>query len=158
MQSLKSLVPFRTNLSQPEYIPTRLMQFFHILASKFPNHKLVSSDFHKLGEAVEGINAPVVQTRYKRRMIPVSTPLVSLFYFLHLQYYILTSTRSTKATSTSSSPPTSRSWSPCTRPSQASLRARTRTRSSWRAGLISPRRARRTGTIRWSPGTRTRAS
>jgi hypothetical protein len=57
------------------------MQFFHILASKFPNHKLVSSDFHKLDEAVEGINAPVVQTRYKRRMIPVSTPLVSLLIF-----------------------------------------------------------------------------
>jgi hypothetical protein len=78
LQGSRLMVPFRTNLSQPEYIPTRLMQFFHILASKFPNHKLVSSDFHKLGEAVEGINAPVVQTRYKRRMIPVSTPLVSL--------------------------------------------------------------------------------
>ncbi|KAF3051945.1 hypothetical protein E8E11_007394 [Didymella keratinophila] len=81
MQSLKGLVPFRTNLSRPEYIPTRLMQFFHILASKFPNHKLISSDFHKLGEAVEGINAPVVQTRYKRQMIPVSTPLVHQGYF-----------------------------------------------------------------------------
>lgn len=76
MHSLKSLVPFRSNLSTPEYIPTRLMQFFYMLYSKFPNHKLISSDFHKLGDAVEGINAPVVQTRFKREMIPVSTPLV----------------------------------------------------------------------------------
>lgn len=79
MQNLRSLVPFRGNLSTPEYIPTRLMQFFHILYEKFPNHKLISSDFNKLGDAVEGLNAPVVQTRYKREMIPVSTPLVSSF-------------------------------------------------------------------------------
>lgn len=77
MQNLRSLVPFRSNLSMPEYIPTRLMQFFYMLYSKFPNHKLISSDFHKLDETVEGINAPVVQTRYRREMIPVSTPLVS---------------------------------------------------------------------------------
>jgi len=77
MNNLKSLVPFRSNMSMPEYIPTRLMQFFYMLYEKFPNHKLISSDFHKLGDAVEGINAPVVQTRYKRQMIPVSTPLVS---------------------------------------------------------------------------------
>jgi hypothetical protein len=78
MNNLRSLVPFRSNMSTPEYIPTRLMQFFYMLYSKFPNHKLISSDFHKLSDAVEGINAPVVQTRYKRQMIPVSTPLVSL--------------------------------------------------------------------------------
>jgi hypothetical protein len=53
------------------------MQFFYTLYEKFPNHKLVSSDFHKLADAVEGLNAPVVQTRYKRKMIPVTTPLVS---------------------------------------------------------------------------------
>lgn len=77
MNSLRSLLPFRGSLSTPEYIPTRLMQFFYMLYQKFPNHRLISSDFHRLGDAVEGINAPVVQTRYKRQMIPVSTPLVS---------------------------------------------------------------------------------
>jgi len=77
MQNLKSLVPWQGTLSQPEYIPTRLMQFFYTLYEKFPNHKLVSSDFHKLSDAVEGLNAPVVQTRYRRQMIPVTTPLVS---------------------------------------------------------------------------------
>jgi hypothetical protein len=76
MANLKSLVPWQSPLSTPEYIPTRLMQFFSILYHKFPNHKLISSDFNKLSDAVPGINAPVVQTRYKREMIPVSTPLV----------------------------------------------------------------------------------
>ena len=79
MNSLRSLLPFRGSLTTPEYIPTRLMQFFYMLYHKFPNHRLISSDFHQLGDAVEGINAPVVQTRYKRQMIPVSTPLVSPF-------------------------------------------------------------------------------
>jgi hypothetical protein len=77
MQHLRALVPFRGSLSGPEYIPTRLMQFFYILYNYFPNHKLITSDFNKLSDTVEGINAPVVQTRYKREMIPVSTPLVS---------------------------------------------------------------------------------
>ncbi|KAF2750625.1 DUF185-domain-containing protein [Sporormia fimetaria CBS 119925] len=80
-QNLQSLLPFRSTLSAPEYIPTRLMQFFQILYEKFPTHKLVTSDFHTLSDAVPGINAPVVQTRYKREMIPVSTPLVHQGYF-----------------------------------------------------------------------------
>ncbi|KAF2281172.1 DUF185-domain-containing protein [Westerdykella ornata] len=81
MHNLRSLVPFRSSLSQPEYIPTRLMQFFYMLYQKFPNHKLISSDFNVLSDAVPGYNAPVVQTRYKRQMIPVSTPLVHQGYF-----------------------------------------------------------------------------
>jgi hypothetical protein len=81
------LIPWRGTLSQPEYIPTRLMQFFFMLYEKFPNHKLICSDFHKLGDTVEGINAPVVQTRYKRQMIPVTTPLVSSpASFICMQY------------------------------------------------------------------------
>ncbi|KAF2118473.1 S-adenosyl-L-methionine-dependent methyltransferase [Lophiotrema nucula] len=79
--NLRSLLPFQSPLSIPEYIPTRLMQFFDILYHKFPAHKLIASDFNKLSDAVEGINAPVVQTRYKRQMIPVSTPLVHQGYF-----------------------------------------------------------------------------
>jgi hypothetical protein len=64
------------NLTIPEYIPTRLMQFFDILHNYFPAHRILASDFHTLPEAVVGINGPVVQTRYQRRMIPVATPLV----------------------------------------------------------------------------------
>ena len=71
-------MPFAYNLSPPEYVPTRLMHFFDVLREYFPAHKLVTSDFHSLPDAVPGTNAPVVQTRYQRRMVPVSTPLVSL--------------------------------------------------------------------------------
>ena len=67
------------NLTIPEYIPTRLMQFFDILHNYFPAHRILCSDFHSLPEAVVGVNGPVVQTRYQRRMIPVSTPLVCAF-------------------------------------------------------------------------------
>jgi len=78
MHNLRTLLPFRSSLSQPEYIPTRLMQFFYILYQKFPNHKLITSDFHTLPDTVAGINAPVVQTRFGRKTIPVTTPLVSV--------------------------------------------------------------------------------
>ena len=67
------------NLTIPEYIPTRLMQFFDILHNYFPAHRILCSDFHTLPDAVIGVNGPVVQTRYQRRMIPVSTPLVRCF-------------------------------------------------------------------------------
>lgn len=66
-------------LSEAEYIPTRLMGFFEVLERSFPNHQLVTSDFHSLPDATPGLNGPVVQTRYKRRPVPVSTPLVSCF-------------------------------------------------------------------------------
>ncbi|GAB7341930.1 hypothetical protein MBLNU457_g0236t2 [Dothideomycetes sp. NU457] len=81
LRRLRSSLPFAYNLSQPEYIPTRLMNFFDVLRKYFPNHKLVSSDFHALPDAVKGFNSPVVQTRYKRRMVPVRTPLVYQGYF-----------------------------------------------------------------------------
>ncbi|EGX91316.1 COG1565 domain protein [Cordyceps militaris CM01] len=73
--------PFAPNLSQAEYIPTRLMQFFDVLERYFPAHRLVTSDFDTLPQAVKGLNAPVVQTRYNRRMVPVTTPLVHQGYF-----------------------------------------------------------------------------
>ena len=76
MRKLRSLLPFTPNLSDPEYIPTRLMQFFDILGKYFPAHRLVTSDFHDLPDAVKGVNAPVVQTRYQRRTVPVTTPYV----------------------------------------------------------------------------------
>ncbi|GAM82692.1 hypothetical protein ANO11243_006750 [Dothideomycetidae sp. 11243] len=79
---LRARSPFQYSMAGPaEYIPTRLMQFFDVLRRYFPEHRLVSSDFHSLPDAVEGWCAPVVQTRYKRRMVPVSTPLVHQGYF-----------------------------------------------------------------------------
>ena len=64
------------NLTVPEYIPTRLMHFFDVLKDYFPKHELLISDFHALPDTVRGINAPVVQTRYQRRVVPVTTPYV----------------------------------------------------------------------------------
>jgi len=77
IRNFKSKLPFAANLTVPEYIPTRLMQFFDILREYFPQHQLLTSDFHALPDAVKGYNAPVVQTRYQRRTVPVSTPYVS---------------------------------------------------------------------------------
>ncbi|KUI57098.1 hypothetical protein VP1G_04402 [Cytospora mali] len=72
---------YSSGLSGPEYIPTRLMGFFEVLERYFPNHQLVASDFHSLPDAIRGLNAPIVQTRYQRRPVPVSTPLVHQGYF-----------------------------------------------------------------------------
>jgi hypothetical protein len=79
LRKFRNSVPFAPNLSHPEYIPTRLMQFFDILAKYFPGHRLLTSDFHDLPDTIKGVNAPVVQTRYMRRTVPVTTPFVSLF-------------------------------------------------------------------------------
>ncbi|KAK5631534.1 hypothetical protein RRF57_007248 [Xylaria bambusicola] len=75
LRALKRNLPFSPNLSEPEYIPTRLMHFFDILEKYFPAHRLMTSDFHTLPDAIKGLNSPVVQTRYQRRMVPVTTPL-----------------------------------------------------------------------------------
>lgn len=65
-----------TDLTEPEFIPTRLMQFFDILHNYFPAHRLLSSDFSHFPSEVRGVNAPAVQTRYQRQMVGVTTPLV----------------------------------------------------------------------------------
>ncbi|KAF8469657.1 S-adenosyl-L-methionine-dependent methyltransferase [Kalaharituber pfeilii] len=80
-RSIRAKLPFATNLSKPEFIPTKLVQFFEILRDRFPAHRLVTADFHSLPDAVEGVNAPVVQTRYRRKTIPVSTIYVHQGYF-----------------------------------------------------------------------------
>ena len=77
LRIFKSKLPFAANLTLPEYIPTRLLQFFDVLTDYFPKHELLTSDFHALPDAIKGINAPVVQTRYQRRVVPVTTPYVS---------------------------------------------------------------------------------
>ncbi|KAH7321269.1 S-adenosyl-L-methionine-dependent methyltransferase [Stachybotrys elegans] len=81
LRHLSTKMPFAANLSDAEYIPTRLMQFFDVLEKYFPGHRLLTSDFDALPQAVKGLNAPVVQTRYQRRMVPVTTPLVHQGYF-----------------------------------------------------------------------------
>ena len=80
LRKLRARLPFAANLTVPEYIPTRLMQFFGILRDYFPLHQLLASDFDALPGAIKGMNAPVVQTRYQRRTIPVRTPLVGLLH------------------------------------------------------------------------------
>ena len=75
-RKLQGAMPFAPNMTLPEYIPTRLMQFFDVLHDYFPAHRLIASDFDYLPDAVPGYNAPVVQTRYQRRNVQVTTPFV----------------------------------------------------------------------------------
>ena len=77
IRKFKFRLPLAPNLTVPEYIPTRLMHFFDILRDYFPRHRLLASDFNYLPGSIKGVNSPVVQTRYQRRVIPVTTPLVS---------------------------------------------------------------------------------
>lgn len=85
IRTLKSRLPFAPNLTVPEYIPTRLMQFFETLKDFFPRHQLVTSDFNDLPERISGFGSPVVQTRFQRRTVPVTTPYVSPSSFPALQ-------------------------------------------------------------------------
>lgn len=75
------MLPLAPNLTEPEFIPTKLFLFLETLKSYFPNHRLVLSDFSYLPDAVEGINGPVVQTRYKGTMVPCSTYMVQPGWF-----------------------------------------------------------------------------
>lgn len=81
LRKVRHTLPLAPNLTLPEYIPTRLMQFFQILGTQFPAHRLITSDFHSLPNSSAGFNAPVVQTRYQRRTVLVRTPLVQQGYF-----------------------------------------------------------------------------
>ena len=81
LRLLKLSLPFAPNLTRPEWIPTRMMQFFDILRDYFPAHRLIVADFDILEKTTPGINAPVVQTRYQRRNVPVTTPYVHQGYF-----------------------------------------------------------------------------
>lgn len=74
--------PFKDNLTPGEFVPTRLLQFFQILKHRFPNHSLVSSDFHSLPNSINGYyNAPVVQTIIQDKMVDVSTYMCHQGYF-----------------------------------------------------------------------------
>lgn len=77
----RALSPFAPQLSDAEYLPTHLHRFFAILHHAFPSHRLLLGDFSSLPNAVPGINAPVVQTRFERRVVPVRTPFVHQGFF-----------------------------------------------------------------------------
>ncbi|KAF7308251.1 Protein arginine methyltransferase NDUFAF7 [Mycena chlorophos] len=78
---LYSNLPFAPNLSAPEYIPTRLLSLLRTLRTHFPRHRLLLSDFNALPEAIQGRNAPVVQTRFQNTTVPVTTLLVAPGFF-----------------------------------------------------------------------------
>ncbi|EJD07611.1 DUF185-domain-containing protein [Fomitiporia mediterranea MF3/22] len=80
-RNLFSNFPFVPNLSQPEYIPTRLLSLLSTLRTYFPLHRLILSDFATLPDTVPGYNAPVVQTRYKNTMVPCRSLFVRQGYF-----------------------------------------------------------------------------
>jgi hypothetical protein len=81
IRSLFTNLPFAPNLSPPEYIPTRLLSLLRTLRRHFPRHRLLLSDFSSLPDQIPGINAPVVQTRYKNTTVPTSSLLVHPGYF-----------------------------------------------------------------------------
>ncbi|CAO3637252.1 unnamed protein product [Cunninghamella echinulata] len=78
---LLTSLPIAPNLTSPEFIPTKLFLFMEILKEYFPQHRLVLSDFSHLPDAVPGVDAPVVQTRYKGTMVPCSTYMVQPGWF-----------------------------------------------------------------------------
>ncbi|KAG7662020.1 uncharacterized protein J8A68_004408, partial [[Candida] subhashii] len=77
-----SILPFKDNLTPGEFIPTRLLHFFHILKHRFPNHSLLCSDFNYLPKTIPGVyNGPVVQTVLKDRTVDVTTYMVHQGFF-----------------------------------------------------------------------------
>ncbi|KAL9580081.1 MAG: hypothetical protein Q9212_004706 [Teloschistes hypoglaucus] len=81
MRKFLAGLPFAPNLTVPEYVPTRLMQFFDVLSNYFPQHQLIACDFNDLPDRIPGYQSPVVSTRYKRRPVTVTTPLVQQGFF-----------------------------------------------------------------------------
>jgi hypothetical protein len=74
-------LPFAPNLSKPEYIPTRLLSLLRVLRDYFPRQRLLLSDFSSLPDTIPGVNAPVVQTRYRGTTVPCETLLVNQGWF-----------------------------------------------------------------------------
>lgn len=81
LRRLYATIPFAPNLTRPEFVPTRQLELLEILRDKFPNHRLLMSDFETLPDAIEGVNAPVVQTRYAGETVPCTTYLVQPGFF-----------------------------------------------------------------------------
>ncbi|KAJ1547167.1 hypothetical protein HK096_004109, partial [Nowakowskiella sp. JEL0078] len=78
---IRNMLPFGTNLTKAEFLPTMFLKLFEQLNTHFPKHRLILSDFYKLPDSVDGINAPVVQTRFQGSMIACSTYLVQPGWF-----------------------------------------------------------------------------
>lgn len=74
-------LPFRGNLSEPDYVPTRYIQLLHVLRDYFPKHRMLAADFTSFNGRIEGYNAPVVQTFMEGMPITVSTFLTLQGYF-----------------------------------------------------------------------------
>jgi hypothetical protein len=81
IRNIYNTLPLVPNLSPPEYIPTRLLSLLSTLRRHFPRHRLLLSDFSSLPDTIPGVNAPVVQTRYRNTTVPTSTLLVHQGYF-----------------------------------------------------------------------------
>ena len=74
-------LPFAPNLSAPEYIPTRLLTLLRTLRRHFPRHRLLLSDFSSLPNAIAGVNAPVVQTRFQGTTVACESLFVQQGFF-----------------------------------------------------------------------------
>ena len=94
LRRLRASLPFAGNMTDPEFLPTRLMNFFEVLNAYFPAHRLLVGDFNYLPNTIRGVNAPVVQTRFERRTVPVTTPLVSRTFCSYIATLHLTLERS----------------------------------------------------------------
>jgi hypothetical protein len=81
LRNFYTSMPLSPNLSPAEYIPTRLLNLLQTLRKHFPRHRLLLSDFSFLPDAIPGLNAPVVQTRFRNITVPCSTLLVKQGYF-----------------------------------------------------------------------------
>ncbi|EIE75883.1 hypothetical protein RO3G_00587 [Rhizopus delemar RA 99-880] len=82
---LNTLTPYQAlvtpNMTSAEFIPTKLFMLLETLKTYFPKHRLLLSDFSSLPDSVEGVDAPVVQTRYRGTMVPCSTYMVQPGWF-----------------------------------------------------------------------------
>ncbi|KAL1925426.1 uncharacterized protein VTP21DRAFT_309 [Calcarisporiella thermophila] len=81
MRRLRSKLPFAPNMTEAEFLPTKLLLFLENLREHFPQHRLLISDFDRLPDTIQGVDAPVVQTRYRRTMVPCSTYMVQPGWF-----------------------------------------------------------------------------
>ncbi|KAF8637594.1 hypothetical protein AX17_002663 [Amanita inopinata Kibby_2008] len=81
VRKLFTALPFAPNLSVEEYVPTRLLSLLRTLRDYFPRHRLLLSDFSTLPDTIPGVNAPVVQTRFRNVTVPCSKLLVRQGYF-----------------------------------------------------------------------------
>lgn len=75
------IIPFRGDLSDADYVPTRYIQLLHVLRDYFPRHRILAADFTTFNERISGYNAPVVQTFMDGFPVTISTYLALQGYF-----------------------------------------------------------------------------